>query len=52
MPMTRRVAAIETKPVVKPVSTVAADQMPMPVAFTTLPPKRSTNSPTGSRQST
>ena len=50
--MTMRVAAIETKPVVKPVSTVAADQMPMPAAFTTLPPKRSTSRPTGIRQST
>ena len=52
MPITMRVAAIETKPVVKPVSTVAADQMPIPEAFTTLPPKRSTRSPTGNRQIT
>ncbi len=50
--MTMRVAAIETNPVVKPVSTVAADQMPMPAAFIALPPKRSTSRPTGSRQST
>ena len=52
MPITMRVAAIETKPVVKPVSTVAVDQMPMPAAFTRLPPKRSTSSPTGIRHST
>ena len=52
IPMTMRVAAIEAKPVVKPVSTVAADQMPMPAAFTTLPPKRSTSRPTGIRHST
>ena len=47
-----RVAAMEMKPVVNPVSTVAADQMPIPVAFTTLPPNRSTSRPTGIRHST
>ena len=52
IPMTMRVTAIETNPVEKPVSMVAADQMPMPAAFTTLPPKRSTSRPTGSRQIT
>src|ERR1035437_8847133 len=50
MPMTIRVAAIETKLTEKPVITVAADQMPMPQALTILPPQRSTSNPTGSRQ--